>query len=171
MHQPVLDLRDEYGRTALHVITWHLSSSMALKDAKIVRTLVEYGFNPFIKFRGIRIVDKLKKIQSNHYKEEMKRKQSGNKSFSSKDHLNKSVMVISSILMRITYYIATIEAIHAGLDELVKKDVLIYEMGKIITNYVGVCHYDDYVQQKQCKIQYRAAKKCGLPKDFIFVSN
>ena len=60
-----LDLRDEYGRTALIIAVWRLSASetnLTFDEVHKVRALLEYGFNPFVKFRGKTIEDKLTKI-------------------------------------------------------------------------------------------------------------
>eukprot|EP01083_Nonionella_stella_P223135 795553_1 len=62
-NKPITDVKDEYGRTALSIAVWNLSKpTPSLNEVNVIRCLIEYGFNPFIKYRGITIFDKLSKI-------------------------------------------------------------------------------------------------------------
>lgn len=136
-NKPLIDIKDEYGRTALAIAVWNLSKlAPNLNEVNVIRCLIEYGFSPFVKYRGITIVDKLSKTCKMVKKSAIANEQCADTQ--NVRNVSKSVQSLLETFGKIKYFRQRVEAIQSSLKLLVDNDVIIDDVANVIQDCIGI---------------------------------
>ena len=136
-NKPLVDVKDAYGRTALVIAVWNLSQlAPNLNEVNTIRCLIEYGFSPFVRYRGIMIVDKLSKTCNM-----VKQSATANEQASDTQNVRNVSKAVQSLLAtfgKIKYYRQRVEAIQSSLKILVDTGVIIDDVANEIQDFIGI---------------------------------
>lgn len=145
-----MDLLDEYGRTALVIAVWRLSgspTSMTLSEVQRVRALLEYGFSPFVTFRGKTIEDKLttivRTICQRNYNNRFELRNHRNRNRRNKINIekcSKKVQLLLDTLHNLKTFVQRVRAITVGLQNLIQKNIIYKDIANTIKDFVGVTY-------------------------------
>lgn len=170
-HNVLLDIKDEYGRTPLTIAMWQLSvNNPDLRDVNIIRALIKYGFSPFMKYRGMTIVEKLEKtchfIRKVQIKNEVQRRRlhprgtirNSKLEYDRSSNNSKAIQKLLQTLRQIWYFQQRIEAIEYGLQRLIQRDIIGLDVAGVIRDCIGITHHSQILnnnktKMKQAKVQ------------------
>eukprot|EP01084_Bolivina_argentea_P187683 323228_1 len=137
-NKPIIDVKDEYGRTALAIAVWNLSvPTPNINEVNVIRCLIEYGFSPFVKHRGLTVIDKLAKIcemikQSSKYT---------NDKDGEANESSKAIQVLFETYDKIKFFRDRVNAIQSSLKVLVHNNVIVCDIANVIQDCIGISNY------------------------------
>ena len=185
--KPIIDIKDEYGRTALCIAVWNLSKPIPnLNEVNVIRCLIEYGFNPFIEYRGSTIFDKLSKtctmiknqqqhimhrLRQNAIRRQRRARLNGavNQDNDQIKTTSKAIQVLLDTYDKISYFRDRVEAIQSSLKILVDKGIIIDDIANTIQDCIGISNYAKCLKPKQIikpdkTLQQRINKLANKPR-------
>lgn len=167
--QPILDVADECGRTALILAVWNLSKTKPKKaEVNVIRCLLDYGFSPFLTFRGLTVADKLSKIcivlqnsEENNVKGSRRRRRvkgKGGGFVNTIRNTSKCIASLTELSLKVHGMQRKMEAIEWSLEWLIRRKLLIGDIAELLLEYIGITNY---VQRRKMSMKQLRQKGSG----------